>query len=77
MPKVTIYTKLGCHLCEAVEATIAQVAKQRRFELVRHDISEDSSLYDLYKHDVPVVFVNDAEIARHRMTAEQLIAALQ
>jgi glutaredoxin len=77
MAKVTIYTKLGCHLCEVVEATIAEVAKRKPFELVRHDIAEDPSLFDLYRHDVPVVFVNDEEIARHRMTAAELIAALQ
>ena len=77
MKTVTLYTKLGCHLCEIVEEAIALAAQHHRFELVRRDISEDPSLYDLYRHDIPVVFVDKEELARHRMTAEQLIAALQ
>ena len=77
MKTVTLYTKLGCHLCEVVEATIAAVMKRQRFHFHRRDISEDSADYETYKHDVPVILVNGVEIARHRMTAEQLIDALK
>ena len=77
MKTVTFYTKLGCHLCDQVESTIAQVAKGLRFDLLRRDISEDPADYELYKHDVPVVLVDGVEIARHRMTARQLIEALR
>ena len=76
MKIVTLYTKLGCHLCEVVEGTLAEVGKRRRFELVRRDISESADDYEKYKHDVPVVLVDGVEIARHRMTAEQLIKSL-
>jgi len=41
MKTVTLYTKLGCHLCEEVEGTIAAVAKRVRFVLERRDISDD------------------------------------
>ena len=76
MKTVTFYTKLGCHLCEVVEATLANVARSRKFALVRRDISEDAADYEKYKHDIPVVLVDGVEIARHRMTAEQLLNSL-
>ena len=76
MKTVTLYTKLGCHLCEAVEVTIAAVAKRRRFVLDRRDIADDPADYEKYKHDVPVILVDGVEVARHRMTTEQLEAAL-
>jgi glutaredoxin len=76
MKIVTLYTKRGCHLCETVEAVLAEVARRRQFTLARRDISEDAADYEQFKHEIPVVLVDGVEIARHRMTAQQLIAAL-
>ena len=76
MKTVTLYTKLGCHLCEAAESIIATVGRQQKFHFVRRDITEDSADFDKYKHDIPVVMVDGAEVARHRLTPEQLMMAL-
>ena len=76
MKTVTFYTRLGCHLCEAVDATLQSVRHSRPFELVRRDISEDVLDYEKYGHDIPVVLVDGVEIARHRMSRDQLIRAL-
>ena len=76
MKTVTLYTKPGCHLCETVEATIIAVAKQRKFVFIRRDISEVAADYELYKHDIPVILVDGVEVARHRMSAEQLMRAI-
>ena len=76
MKIITLYTKLGCHLCEVVEATIAAVGRKKKFILVRRDISEDLADYEKYKHDVPVVLVDGVEIARHRMLEEELVMSL-
>ena len=77
MKTVTLYTKLGCHLCETVEATLQTVSKRHRFLLVRRDISEDPADFERYKHDVPVVLVDGVEIARHRLSSERLIRSLE
>jgi glutaredoxin len=74
---VTLYTKLGCHLCEAVEAVIEQVGRRWRFELVRRDITHDAGDFEKYQHEVPVVLVDGVEIARHRVTESDLLAALK
>ena len=76
MKTVTLYTKLGCHLCEAVEVVIATALKRHHFHFVRRDISEDAADYELYKHDIPVVLVDGVEVARHRLMIEQLNRAL-
>jgi len=77
MKTVTLYTKLGCHLCEAVEAVIEQVARRRRFELVRRDITHDAGDFEKYQFDVPLVLVDGVEIARHRMVQSELMEALK
>jgi hypothetical protein len=74
---VTLYTKLGCHLCEGVETTLSQAAQTRRFQFVRRDIAEDPADFERFKDDIPVVLVEGVEIARHRMTLGQLLAALE
>lgn len=73
---VTLYTKEGCHLCEQALDVIEQVRQKAPFELILRDILDNPADYDLYKHDVPVVTLNGREIARHRLTAEQLGSAI-
>ena len=73
---VTLYTKPGCHLCEAVEQVIRRVAARREFEFISRNIETDPATFELYKNDIPVVTVNGKEIARHRLTADELETAL-
>lgn len=76
MKTVTFYTKSGCHLCDAVESTLVAVGRLRPFRLVRRVISEDPADYEKYRHDIPVVLVDGVEVARHRLSHQQLIDAL-
>jgi hypothetical protein len=73
---VTLYTKPGCHLCEPVAETISQAAALRDFHSESRNILDDPRDFDRYKHAIPVVTVNGVEIARYRLTLEQLLAAI-
>jgi glutaredoxin len=74
--KVTLFTKPGCHLCEAVEHAIAVVRRCRAFDLEVRNILDDPADLRKYQHEIPVVLVNGVEVARHRMTAEEFETAL-
>ena len=76
MHTVTLFSKPGCKLCEEVEDVVLDLRERRPFQLVVRNILEDLMAFEEYKHDIPVVLVNGAEIARHRMTVEQLERAL-
>lgn len=76
MKQVILYTKPGCHLCDAVKQVIVKVRQRRAFDFASFNILDDPAVFDRYKHDIPVVTVDGREIARHRMTAAQLEAAL-
>ena len=76
MRQVTIYSKPGCELCHEAEAVIRQVATRRRFRLEKKNILEDPALHQEYRHAIPVIHVDGQEIARHRLTAFELEAAL-
>jgi glutaredoxin len=75
-PTVTLYTKPGCHLCEAVEQAIAQVARRRPLEVVLRNILDDPADLERYQYEIPVVLLDGVEIARYRLTAEELEAAV-
>jgi glutaredoxin len=73
---VTLYTRRGCHLCEAAERVIRQVAEGRaEVELI--DIDADPAITDRYTVRVPVVAVDGVEIAEYEVDAPTLIAALR
>ena len=76
MTEVTLYTKPGCHLCEAVEQTIAVVARRRAFRLTVRNILDDPADFGRYQHAVPVVVVNGTEVARYRVSTEDFTRAL-
>ncbi len=76
MNRVTLYAKPGCHLCEAVEQTIAAVARKRPLEVVVRNILDDPIDFEKYRYEIPVVLVDGVEVARYRLTAGELEAAL-
>lgn len=75
-PTLTLYGKPGCHLCEAVGQVIAQVARDRPIEIETRNILDDAADFERYRTEIPVVLLNGVEIARHRLSADELRNAL-
>ena len=76
MKTVTLYTRSGCHLCEAAEAVIrTMVGPAVQLRLV--DIDSDPALQQRYTVRVPVVEVDGVEIAEYEVDPGQLAAALR
>ena len=76
MHTITLYTKPGCSLCDEALEVIEEVRSTQPFELTLINILDSLADYELYKHDIPVIKVNGAEIVRHHVTREQLVNAL-
>jgi glutaredoxin len=74
--KVVLYSKPGCHLCDDAHAVLDEVRRELPFELDVRDISKSRKLIEAYGLDIPVVTIDGAEVFRHRLTADQLRAAL-
>lgn len=75
-PRVTVYTRAGCHLCERAEATVARLARGRAdVEIV--DVDADPALTDRYTVRVPVVAVDGVEVAEFELDPAALRAALR
>ena len=73
---VTLYTRAGCHLCEAAETAIRGTVGPE-VDVVLVDIDADPDLYERYTVRVPVVEVDGVEIAEYEVDTAQLAAFLR
>jgi hypothetical protein len=69
--------KPGCHLCEVMHGVAAPVAAEMGLTLVERDLFSDPELEALYRHDIPVLLLDGREVARHRVSAQDLRARLR
>lgn len=69
---ITLYTRAGCHLCDEAKAQMAPLLREFGAELREVDIDQDPALRAEYDHDVPVIFLGDRKVAKHRVDLAQL-----
>jgi glutaredoxin len=69
--EVTLYTRPGCHLCEEAKWQIAPLLAEFGARLREVNIDADPKLRDLYNLDVPVIFLGDRKVAKHRVDPTQ------
>ena len=78
---LTLFSSPSCSLCVPVKEVLAEAvaASEGTLELRVVDISarENIAAFRLYKHDIPVVLLDGVELARHRLTQEQLRQGLE
>jgi glutaredoxin len=75
--EVTIYSKPGCHLCEAAKAAIEPLLAEFSAPVREVNIEEDAVLKERYGWDIPVIFVGSRKAAKHRVNVKQLRRQLQ
>ena len=76
MTELTLLTRAGCHLCETMKTVVAHVHRQHPIVLNEIDISARPDLERVFGNDIPVLLDGDKVIARHRVSASQLAAAI-
>ena len=76
-PRVTLYTKAGCCLCDEAKQEIDRARRKTEFELEIIDIESDPRLHSQYQYDIPVIAINGERAFRYHVKAEDLVARLQ
>lgn len=72
MVEIKILTRPECHLCDAAKFVVNKVARDFDAQVVEVDISTDAQLEADYGWDIPVIFVDGTEHARHRVSERPL-----
>jgi glutaredoxin len=75
--RVTLYTRIGCHLCETAEAVLRAERHVSPFHLEVVDVDTDPELVRRYGVRVPVVAVDDVEEFQYEVPADLLRARLR
>ena len=76
IPKVTLYTRKGCCLCDEAKRVLDSVGKRARFDLDEVDIDGDADLRRTYNDEVPVIAINGSKAFKYRVTEQELLKKL-
>jgi glutaredoxin len=76
-PDVTLYSRVGCHLCEEAKTAIAPLLREFRATLREIDIEGDATLMERFGCDIPVIYIGRKKAAKHRVNLEQFRRQLE
>ncbi len=75
-PRVVVYSRPGCHLCEEACTVVASVCDDLGVRWRERDISADTQLLSEYGEQLPVTFVDGRQHDFWRVDPARLRAAL-
>lgn len=75
-PRVTMYGRPGCHLCELAAEVIARVCDDLGEEWEQVSIDDDPALLEEYGEEIPVTLVDGRRHDFWRVDETRLRAAL-
>ncbi len=74
--RVTLYSRVGCHLCENAREVVARVCADLGESFDEVDVDADPDLADRFGDEVPVTFVDGRQHDFWRVDEARLRAAL-
>jgi glutaredoxin len=75
-PRVTLYSRPGCHLCDDARGVIERVCADLGETYVEVDITDDDDLLRQFQIEIPVTFVDGEKHDVYFVSEERLRAAL-
>lgn len=75
--EVEIYSKPDCPLCDDAKAVLLSVQRRIPFALREINIESDPAVFERYRYDIPVVFIDGKKAFKHRLDERQLEARLR
>lgn len=75
-PRVTLYSRPGCHLCDDARAVVEEVCTELGESYVEISVDDDPDLRRRYGDEVPVTLVDGAQHDFWRVDPARLRTAL-
>ena len=72
VPRVVLYGRADCHLCDEMHAIVAQVRRDLPFDLAVVDVDDDPALAAAYGLEVPVLVIDGRKAFKYRVDAAAL-----
>lgn len=77
IPRVTLYTRRGCCLCDTAKQELGKARRRAAFELEEIDIDQDPQLRSLYNDEVPVVAINGRKAFKYHIEEQAFLKKLR
>ena len=77
LPEITIYSKPDCCLCERAKEQLKRLQELHEFALREVNILEDPSANEMFRDEIPVIFVNGKKAFKYRLDEKQFVRILQ
>ncbi len=77
LPTVEILSKPDCHLCHEAKTLLQELQASHSFSLNEVDITTRADLLELYREEIPVVFINGRKAFKYRVDPKQFVRALR
>jgi glutaredoxin len=75
-PKVTLYTRAGCCLCDDAKQVLLDARRRAAFDYEEVDIDADPVLVARYNDEVPVIAINGAKAFKYRIDMHEFLKKL-
>ena len=75
-PRVTLYTRAGCHLCDQAKLVLDQARRQAEFTYEELDIDGDPELRRLYNDEVPVIAIGGVKAFKYKVDLKEFLKKL-
>ena len=76
-PRLTVYERMGCHLCDDMVATLREWKEELGFEIERVDVDRSPELAARYGAKVPVLAHGSFEICHFFLDLDALRRRLE
>ena len=75
-PRVTLYSRPGCHLCDTAREVVARVCADLGEAYAEVSIDDDPALVERFGEEIPVTFVDGRQHDFWRVDESRLRSAL-
>lgn len=76
-PKLTLYSRKDCCLCDEMKAVVRQVATKIPLDFEEIDVDGLPELRDKFGNEVPVLFIDGRKAFKYRVTEKALANRLK
>ncbi|PSN55304.1 Glutaredoxin-like protein, partial [Blattella germanica] len=77
LPELTLFTKNPCPLCDVLKSELSPFMHLVRLNQVDIEAPENKKWKDLYRYEIPVLFLDGQFLCKHRLDVTTLKRRLQ
>lgn len=75
-PRVVLYTRTGCCLCDEAKRVLAEARRRADFDYQEFDIDLDPALLRRYHDEVPVIEINRVKAFKYKVDRDEFLKKL-